>query len=159
MFDLSERRRRLRWRRLWWWSEQSITSSGPSFGWKKERREIVSSWITVSLRTSAAVLAGSHCIEYGLEQITFVEPGVNAVKLLRDFIHSADRTMLEERVVEVLGAVLPTGGERRVVAILRPIRRDVVLVLGKCRISFHHDGGGVFRKTEVSLYPPNFRSV
>ena len=119
----------------------------------------MSSWVTSSLMTSAAVLAVSHCVEYGFEQITFVESGVDAVKLLRNFIHSADRTVLEECVVEVLGAVLPSGGERRIVAILGPVRRDVVLVLGECRISFHHFGGGVFRKTKVSLCPPNFRSV
>ena len=85
-------------------------------------------WVAVSLRTCAAVLAVSHCIKDGLEQITFVEFVVDAVELFGKFPHPADSTVLEKRVVEVLGAGLGTGRDLWVVAIIRPTRRNVVLV-------------------------------
>ena len=116
------------WRRLWWSGVQAVVAPDPTLGWEVERREVVTSWLTVTLRTASAILAVSHCVENSFEELLLVKFVVNAFVLFRYFAHSFDRTMLEKRIVEILGAVLGTGRNLRVVAIVESARRDVVLV-------------------------------
>ena len=132
------------WRRLWWSGVQAVGAPDPTLGWKVERREVVGPWLTVSLRTGSAFLAVSHSVEDGLEELLLVEFVINAFVIFRYFAHSFDRTMLEERIVEIFGAILGTGRDLRVVTGGGLIWRDVVLVCGKLVGNFgvHHDVAG-----------------
>ena len=85
-------------------------------------------WLAVSLRTDSAILAVRHCVEDSFEELLLVKFVVDAFVFFRYFTHSADNTMLEERIIKVLGAVLGTGRHLRVVSGGGLIWRDVVLV-------------------------------
>lgn len=59
---------------------QSVGTSDPTLRRECEGREVVGPWLAVTLRARAAILAVSHRVEDGSEQVVLVDLVVNAVR-------------------------------------------------------------------------------